>query len=100
MSVARVRTEVDSREYEGWLALYTRTPFGFLADQHQRALIGAQLVNIQCKGSPFKPTDFMPPSIDEDAGEHTEESSKAVAMAIAAKAGIPGPRKPCRSSTD
>lgn len=80
MTVARLRTEVDSRELERWSILYNREPFGEQVDRLIHAKGYAALANSQYKGSPFKPKDFLPDT-QEPKPEQSILEQKAIMTA-------------------
>ncbi|MDR5801204.1 hypothetical protein [Caballeronia sp. LZ001] len=64
MSVARCQTEVDSAEFNEWLAYYQIEPFGTQMDDMRAGVIAAATYNVnrdsKKRPTPFGPSDVIP----------------------------------------
>ncbi len=62
-SLRQALDEIDSNEFNLWLAFYGREPFGYDLDNWRAGMIAATVANVTLRPKrPFKPLDFFPGS--------------------------------------
>ena len=60
MTVARLESEMSSRELSSWKRYYSENPFGVWRDNYHAAMLCSILWNVNSgKGKSKKPDDFM-----------------------------------------